>query len=111
MFSGMEEDFFVWAKKVDNCVPGVIPSVRGAFSFALESQDVVTVAAVPLGVPELGDETFAEMDGQLFIVLSALSDGESFDIVMSAGGDNGFESWRKLPKGGIRTQRDVREVS
>ena len=37
-----------------------------------------------------------EMDGELFIVLSALTVGESFDVVMSAGGDRGFESWRKL---------------
>ena len=47
---------------------------------------------------DLDDEVSAEIDGQLFIVLSALTDGESFDIVMSAGGDNGFESWRKLHK-------------
>ena len=38
----------------------------------------------------------AEIDGQLFVVLSALTEGESFDIVMSTGGDHGFESWRKL---------------
>ena len=30
------------------------------------------------------------------MVLSALTEGESFDIFMSAGGDHGFESWRKL---------------
>ena len=30
------------------------------------------------------------------MVLSALTEGESFDIVMSARGDHGFESWRKL---------------
>ena len=51
---------------------------------------------VAIGVPELGVETSAEIDGQLFVVLSALTEGESFDIVMSAGGDHGFESWRKL---------------
>ena len=45
---------------------------------------------------ELGVETSAEIDGQLFVVLSALTDGESFDVVMSAGGDHGFERWRKL---------------
>ena len=39
------------------------------------------------------DETSAETDGQLFV---ALTEGESFDIVMSAGGDHGIESWRKL---------------
>ena len=29
-------------------------------------------------------------------MLSALTESESFEIVMSAGGDHGFESWRKL---------------
>ena len=36
---------------------------------------------------------------KLFIVLSLLTDGESFDIGMPAGGDHGFEKWRKLQKG------------
>ena len=61
---------------------GVFPNVRGALTFAAESQDVVTETTVA--------------DGQLFVVLSALTEGENFDIVMSAGGDHGFESWRKL---------------
>ena len=47
-------------------------------------------------MPELEAGLSTEIDGQLFIVLSALTDGESFDVVMSAGGDHGFESWRKL---------------
>ena len=74
----------------------MFPNVREALTFAAESQDVVTSATVAIGVPELGVETSAEIDGQLFVVLSALTEGESFDIVMSAGGDHGFESWRKL---------------
>ena len=95
VFSGREEHFCVWTKKVENYVSGVFPSVHGALTFVAESQDVVT-ATVAIGVPELGVETSAEMDGHLFVVLSALTEGESFDIVMSAGGDHGFESWRKL---------------
>ena len=74
----------------------VIPNVRGALAFAAESQVVVTSATVAIGVPELGVETSAEIDGQLFVVLSALTERASFDIVMSAGGDHGFESWRTL---------------
>ena len=96
VFSGREEHFYEWTKKVENYVPGVFPNVRGALTFAAESQDVVTAATVAIGVPELGVETSAEMDGQLFVVLSAFTDGESFDVVMSAGVDHGFESWRKL---------------
>ena len=96
VFSGREEESCVWAKKVENYVSGVFPNVRGALAFAAESQDAVTAATVAIGVPELGVETSAEIDGQLFVVLSALTDGESCDVVMSAGGDHGFESWRKL---------------
>ena len=96
VFSGREEDFYVWAKKVENYVSGVFPNVRGALSFAVELQDAVTATAVAFGVPELEAEMSTEIDGQLFIVLSALTDGESFDVVMSAGGDHGFGSWRKL---------------
>ena len=96
VFSGREEHFYVWTKKVENYVSGVFPNLRGALTFAAESQDVVTAATVAIGVPELGVETSAEMDGQLFVALSALTEGESFDIVISAGGDHGFESWRKL---------------
>ena len=62
----------------------------------MESQDAATATAVPLGVPEFEAGKSTDIDGQLFIVLSALTEGESFDIVMSAGGDHGFESWRKL---------------
>ena len=41
VFSGREEDFYVWAKKVENYVSGVFPNVRGALAFAAESQDAV----------------------------------------------------------------------
>ena len=41
-------------------------------------------------------DTSSEKDGQLSMVLSALTDGESFDVVTSAGGDHGFESCGKL---------------
>ena len=98
VFSGREEDFYVWAKKVENYVSGVFQNLRGALAFAAESQDAVTAAAVALGAPDLEDDMSAEVDGQLLIVLSAITDGENFDIVMSAGGDHGFESWLMLHK-------------
>ena len=115
VFSGREEYFYVWTKKVENYLSGVFLNVRGALTFAAESQDVVTAATVAIGVPELGVETSAEIDGQLFVVLSALTEGESFDIVMSAGGDHGFESWRKLhgrwnPYTAGRAQSLLREI-
>ena len=41
----------------------MFPNVRGALAFAVESQEVVTAVAVALGVPELDDDTSAEIDG------------------------------------------------
>ena len=67
VFSGREEQFYVWTKKVENNVSGVFPNVRGALTIAAESQDVVTAATVAIGVPELGVETSAEIDGQFFV--------------------------------------------
>ena len=68
VFSGREEHFYVWTKKVENHVSGVFSNVRGALAFAAELQDVVTAATVAIG----GVETSGELDGQLFMVLSAL---------------------------------------
>ena len=68
-FSGKEEHFYAWTKKIENYVSGVFPNVRGALAFAAESQEVVTSATVTIGVVELGVETSAEIDVQLFVVL------------------------------------------
>ena len=69
VFLGREEHLYVWTKKVENYVSGVFPNVRGALTFAAESQDVVKAATVAVGVLELRVETSAEIDGQLFVVL------------------------------------------
>ena len=68
VFFGKEEDFYVWAKKVENYVSGVFPNVRGG-RLHWSRKDVVTAAPVALQVPELDDETPAEIDGQLFMAL------------------------------------------
>ena len=67
MFSGREEKFYVWTKKIENYVSGVFPNVRGALAFAAESQDVVTAATVAVGLPEFEAEMSAEIDVQLFV--------------------------------------------
>ena len=96
----------MWTKKVENYVSGVFPNVREALAFAAESQDVVTATTVAIGVPELGVETSVKVDRQLFVVLSALTDGESFDTVMS-----GSRADASCTEGGTRIQRGEHEVS
>ena len=48
---------------------GVFPNVRGAVSVVVESQDVVTAAAVALGVLELEAKTSADIVRRLLKVL------------------------------------------
>ena len=85
-------------KTTSTCGPRKSRITRsGVWSFAVESQ-AVFAAAVALGVLAPDDEASAEIDGQLFTVLSALTDGERLDVVTSVGGDRGFESRRKLHK-------------
>ena len=112
VFSGREEDFHVWAKKVENYVLGVFPNVRGALTFAAESQDVVAAATVAFGVPELEAEMSTEIDGQLFVVLcqpsrtvraSTLCCQQEVTMASRAGAS--------CTKGGTRTQQDEHEVS
>ena len=81
---------------------GVFANVRGALSFAVESQNTVTVTAVALGVPELEAEMSTETDGHLFMVLSAHTDGENCDVSRDGA---------SCTEGGTRTQRDEHEVS
>ena len=95
--NGLGKPPYVWAKKVGNCV-GCVP--ERTWSFVVCSGVAVRCHSDSscAGVPELEAEmsTEIENDGQLFMELPTLTDGESFDVVMSAGGDHGFDSWRKL---------------
>ena len=111
VFSGREEDFYVWTKKVENYVSGVFPNVRGALVFAAESQDVVTAATVAVGEPELGVEMSPQMTdssslcGQpsRTVKASTLSCQQEVTMAPRAGAS--------CMEGGTRTQRDEREVS
>ena len=113
VFSGREEHFYVWTKKVENYVSGVFPNVRGALTFAAESQDVVTAATVAIAVLELGVETSAEIDGQLFVVLSCRPSPKVKASTLSCQQEVTMASrvGASCTEGGIRTQRDEHEVS
>ena len=98
VFWGKEEDFYVWAKKVENYVAGVYPNVRASMHLAVETETEIRVETLVEHDMDLSADEAAEIDAQLFVVLSSLTDGETFDIVASAGGGCGYEGWRKLHK-------------
>ena len=99
LFSDREEDFYGLAKKLENTVWQVCADTyvqRCSVQRSLKRK--LAWRRVPSKYASWTDATLAEIDAQLFVVLSSLRDGESFDIVTSSGGDRGDESWRRLPK-------------
>lgn len=45
---------------------------------------------------DVTDEDLDYMNDQVFRCLMALTDGESFDLVVGSGDGQGFEAWRRL---------------
>ena len=78
MFSGREEDLYVWTKRLRTtclvCFRTCVVLRRLQLSHKTWSQQ-------RLVCQNSESETSAEIDIQLFVVLSALTEGESFDIV------------------------------
>ena len=101
VFSGREEDFYVWTKKVENFVSGVFPTVRVELWRLLQSRKTWSQpATVAIGV-----ETCAEIDGQLFVTVKASTLSCQQEVTMaSRAGASCMES-------GTRTRRGEREVS
>ena len=111
MFSGKEDDFYVWTKKVENHVSGVFPNVSGALAFAAGLQDEVTAAAFALGVPDLDDDTSPEIDGHLFTVLSALMTVKTSTSFRQQEVIEASRVGASCTSGGARTLQDVHEAS
>ena len=112
MFSGKEEHFYVWTIKIESDMSGVFPNVRGALTFAAESQEVITSTTIPMSVPELGVETSAEIDMyssswccQPSSKVKALTLSCQQEVTMASRVGESFT------EGGTRTQRDEHEVS
>ena len=97
----------VWVTKVENA-SGVFRNVRGALSFAMESQDAVTEGAVALGVSEL--DVCREKDNSSQCCQPSRT-GEKCDVASSAGGDRGSESCSIHKMWDLYTTGDVHEVS
>ena len=84
----------MWAKKVENLRVGCVPERTWSFVVCSgvaergHSDSRLRSACLELEAAEMS----TEIDGQLFHCAGQPTDGERFDVVMSAEGDHGFES-------------------
>ena len=96
-YNNNEADFYVWSRKFENYAASVVPECRALLSWSAESTSEVTIDYAA-GELILTEALVREASEMLYIALQSLTDGESFDIVASAGAGEGLESWRRLAR-------------
>ena len=99
-FNNTEKDFITWSRKTETYVMGVYPELIPVLKWAKELPTEATIEVIEGTFGALsGDDEVEGLEGlnaQLYGCLTALTDEESFDIVVSAGRGNGLEAWRLL---------------
>ena len=96
-FQNDEKDFIQWARKLENYVVSVHRNARTILAYATECTDAVDIDDCKLALPSIPVAEVDELEHGLHIVLMAVTEGESFDIVVAVPG-RGLEAWRRLHK-------------
>ena len=90
------KQFVTWARKVENYSSSVYPELRQILPHACEQDGADRVTPEELAAEpdlEIDDvDLLTEMDEQMHVILSSLTDGETFDIVMAAGGGRDLDA-------------------
>ena len=83
-FSNKEEDFVVWARKLENYVCGVFDKAGGILTLAAEAQEKINTEEIAAEAADISADDSIELDRQLYSCLMALTDGEAIDIDLCA---------------------------
>ena len=96
-----EDKFIQWARKTSNFIASAYRDAREMLGLVTDMEDVVTYEELmgdDVENPRFGRPRLEEIDDQLYVVLSALTTDEAFNIVVSSGEGAGFEAWRRLQR-------------
>jgi len=102
VFNNTEDSFPAWLRKAGNYICGVFgEEFRKVLEWAIEHEGPISPDDVEATWGDLADETnrIEEMTRkveQVYTALASLTEGESNDLVVGAGGGQGLEAWRKL---------------
>ena len=119
-YSGKEADFLVWTRKVESFFGAVHEDISFVFEYVLDQTTLVLNGDLDLvfdgsAADRPKVEGLDQKSAQLCLILSQLTDGEAFDIVVNSGKNAGFEAWRRLhrrydPATGGRRRNMLREI-
>ena len=102
VFNNAEDSFPAWVRKTENYICGVFgESFRKVLEWSIEHEGEIRPDEVEDTWGEHADENDKIEDltrkmEQVYTALASLTEGESNDLVVGAGGGNGLEAWRKL---------------
>ena len=102
-FTGQQDKWLSWSTKTRNYVLGVFPELRPVLEWAEEKAGEISSDDIDESFGELADDSdtipgVADLDGQLYTVLTQLTEGEPFDITRNCGEGHGYEAWRRLAR-------------
>ena len=95
-FTNSEQEFLKWSRKTANFMNSVLKGLNPVLINAVDEDDVLDWKKFKESQIDMEDGELDDMNEQVYHCLVALTDNESFDLVMSAGEGQGFEAWRKL---------------
>jgi hypothetical protein len=102
VFQNVEDSFPAWLRKTENYICGVFgEDFRKALEWAIEHEGEIRQDEVDDTWGDSADDADKIDDltrkiEQVYTALASLTEGESNDLVVGAGGGNGLEAWRKL---------------
>lgn len=98
VFNNTEESFRVWSHKTSNFVCSVHREAKDLLAACAQDDTAVDLDVLKAQHFETPESLVDEINARVYQCLMALTDGESFDIVLGAGEGNGLEAWRRLQR-------------
>ena len=83
-FSNKAVEFVTWARKLENYVASVFADTRNLMSYSAEADEIV-IDDMDTQFESVPRTVLEELNSQLYSVLMATTDGDSFDIVTGSG--------------------------
>ena len=97
-FNNNKQDFVKWSREIANYMNSAMEGLNIVLDCAVVEEEVLDWKLFKESHLGQYDIELEEMNEQVYYDLIDLTEGESFDLVRSAGNGNGLEAWRMLNK-------------
>ena len=96
LFNNNKQDFVKWSRETANYMNSVHKGLKTVLACAVDEEEVLDWKKFKESHFDEDEAELEEMNEQVYQCLKNLTEGESFDMVLSAGEGQGLEAWRRL---------------